>query len=232
LAKIFSVDSKAMQFLSRVWDLFLLNLLFIIGSLPVVTFGVSAIAAYTITLKMVEDREEGIVLAYFRAYKANLRQGLILTIAFIVFTAAVVADFVLFEIVEDNPVGFLIIGIICAILVFVHFFYVWALVARYHNSLYRHLTNSRNIFFRFFGRSLLCIIIVAFEIWLFFMNSWMLLFIGVFIAPILIIATISFFAMKIFHMLEAENDSREEAANEGEPDEKNAGNEDGGAGTS
>jgi len=204
LAKLFSVDSKTMQFLSRIWDLLLLNLLFIIGSLFVVTFGVSLIAAYSVTLKMAEDREESIVLAYFRAFKANLRQGLILTIAYAAAAAAVVIDFVLFENIKDNPIGFLIIGIISAVLVFVHFFYVWALAARYHNSIFRHLTNSRSIFVRFFGRSMLCLVLVAFEVWLFFLNSWMLLFIGIFIAPIMIIATKSAFAIKLFRVIEAE----------------------------
>ncbi len=204
MAKLFSVDSKTMQFLSRIWDLLLLNLLFIIGSLFVVTFGVSLIAAYSVTLKMAEDREESIVLAYFRAFKANLRQGLILTIAYAAAAAAVVIDFVLFENIKDNPIGFLIIGIISAVLVFVHFFYVWALAARYHNSIFRHLTNSRSIFVRFFGRSMLCLVLVAFEVWLFFLNSWMLLFIGIFIAPIMIIATKSAFAIKLFRVIEAE----------------------------
>ena len=205
--------------------MFLLNILFILGSLPIVTFGVSAIAAYTVTLKMVEDHDESIVLAYFRAFKANLRQGLILSVAFIVLVAAVILDFILFEIVEGNPIGFLILGFISAGLVFVHFFYVWALAARYQNSLYRHLTNSRSIFIRFFGRSMLCTVFVAFQVWLFFMTDWMLLFIGVFIAPILIISTISAFAMKLFREIEADggvihpDDDDEEKDDESQADE-------------
>jgi uncharacterized membrane protein YesL len=225
LAKFFSFDSKTARFLSRIWDLFLLNLLFLLGSLPVVTFGASAIAAYTVMLKIVEESEDSIIPAYFRAFKANLRQGLVLTIALYVLIAAVAADFVLFNIVEGNPIGFLILGIVCAVLVFVHFFYVFALAARYRNSLYGHLTNSRNIFIRFFGRSLLCSVLVAFEVWLFFLTDWLLLFIGVFIAPILIIATISAFAMKLFRMIEAENESGEGAGSESGPGEEDAGRE-------
>lgn len=205
MAKLISFDSKAAQFLSRIWDLLLLNLLFLLGSLPVVTFGVSAIAAYTVMLKIVEEREDSIVRAYFCAFRENLRQGLILTIALAVATAAVAVDFFLFENIENNPIGFLILGILSAGLVFVHFFYVFALSARYRNSLFRHLTNSRTIFFRFFVQSLLCSALVAFEAWLFFFNDWLLLFVGVFIAPVLMIATISAFAVKLFRVIEAEN---------------------------
>lgn len=225
MAKFFSFDSKTARFLSRIWDLFLLNLLFLLGSLPVVTFGASAIAAYTVTLKIVEESEDSIVPAYFRAFKASLLKGLVLTIAFYMLIAAVAADFILFNIVEGNPIGFLILGIVSAVLVFVHFFYVFALAARYRNSMYGHLTNSRNIFIRFFGRSLLCAVLVAFEVWLFFLTDWLLLFIGVFIAPILIIATISAFAMKCFRAIEAENKMSGEDGSEGEPDEGDAGRE-------
>lgn len=220
MTRLLSVDSKPAQFLSRIWDLFLLNILFLLGALPVVTLGVSAIAAYAIMLKIVEDRDEGIVLAYFRAFKANLRQGLILTVSFFVLAAAVATDFILFEIVEGSPIGFLILGIVCAALVFVHFFYVWALAARYHNSLYRHLTNSRSIFIRFFGRSMLCTVLTALVLWLFFFNDWLLLFIGVFIAPILIFAIKSTFAMKIFRIIEAENAAG--SIGDCEPDEDGA----------
>lgn len=225
MAKLFSFDSKPAQFLSRIWDLFLLNFLFVFCSLPIVTLGVSAVAAYTVALKIVEDREGGIVRDYFCAFKANLRQGLILSVAFILAVAAVAIDFYLFETVENNPIGFLIVGIISAVLVFVHFFYVFALSARYKSTLFRHLTNSRNIFFRFYGRSLLCSLLVAFEVWLFFFSGWLLLYIGVFIAPILIITTISSFAIKFFRTIESENKAKSGQASARKPEEITAGEE-------
>lgn len=177
-------------------------------------------------LKIDEERDDSIIPAYFRAFRENLRQGIILTIALAALIAAVAADFILFEIVEGNPIIFLIIGILCAGLVFVHFFYVFALPARYRNSLLRQLTNSRAIFSRFYLRSLLCSVLVAFEVWLFFFNSWLLLFVGVFIAPILIIATISAFAIKFFRAIEAENGTAGDVLNVSQKDEKQSETED------
>lgn len=205
MVKLISFDSKAAQLLSRIWDLLLLNLLFVLGSLPIVTFGVSAIAAYSVALKIVEERDESIIPAYFRAFRENLRQGVILTIALVLAAAAIAADFILFEIVDGNPIIFLFLGFLCGGLALVYFFYVFPLAARYRNTLYRHFTNSKAIFTRFYLRSLLCSILVAFEVWLFFFNSWLLLFVGVFIAPVLIIATVSAFAIRFFRVIEAEN---------------------------
>ncbi len=222
MAKFFSFDSKTAQFFSLIWDLLLLNFLFILGSLLVVTSGVSAIAAYSVMLKIVEEREDGIISAYISAFKSNLRQGLILTIALLILVAAVAIDFILFENIGGNPIIFLILGFLSAGLVFVHFFYVFALAARYRNSLFRHLTNSRDIFYRFLMRSVFCSVLVAFEVWLFFFNDWLLLFIGVFIAPILIIATISAFAIKSFRVIEEENGAGEGTRIKSEPYESDA----------
>ena len=205
MANFFSFDSKAAQFFSRLWDLFVLNFFFILGSLPIITFGVSAIAAYTVALRIVENREDSIAIAFFRAYKANLKQGVMLTLGFLLAAAAVFTDFMLFEKIENNPIIFAIAGVISTVLVFVHFFYVFALAARYKGSLFHHMTNSRNIFFKFYGRSFLCALLVFFEVWLFAFNGWLLFYVGVFIAPILIITTKSFFAMKFFRALETED---------------------------
>ncbi len=205
MSKMFSPYSKSAQFLSRIWDLLVLNFLFILGSLPIITFGVSAIATYTVALKVVEDTDESIIRAYFKAYKANLSQGIILTIAYIIGIGAVALDFLLFDIVDGNPIGFLILGIVSAFFVYVHFFYVWALAARYENTVYLLLTNSRRIFIRYFLRSLSSTVLIAFIIWLFFLNQWVLLFIGVFLAPILIISIKSAFAIKLFRKIEADN---------------------------
>jgi len=205
LAKFFSYESKTDQVLSRFWDLLVLNFLFLLGSLPVVTFGVSAVAAYSVMLKIIEDRDTGLVKEYFQAYRANLKQGLVLSVLAIAFVAAIYADFFLFENVSGNPLIFLILGFLSLVMFLVHFFYVFALAARYRNSVFRHLTNSRIIFSRFIVRSLICTALAAFEIWLFFFYDWLLLFVGVFMAPVLVIGTKSAFVLRLFRIIETEN---------------------------
>ena len=182
----------------------LLNILWVLGCLPIVTIGVSTIAAYQVALRMVEESDAGIIVPFVLAYRDNFKKGLILTLILFILCGAVILDFRLFFFVEGNPIIFLIIGIIAAVLLMVHFFYVFPLVARYQNKIFWHLTNSRNIFVRFFLRSLACTILIALECWLFFAYSWQLLFVGVFIGPILIILTKSAFAIKIFRIIETE----------------------------
>lgn len=56
-------------------DLFYLNILFILTSLPIITIGASFTALYTITNKMVDDDEPPVKDAYFKAFKENFKQS-------------------------------------------------------------------------------------------------------------------------------------------------------------
>lgn len=75
---MFSPDSKFMQVLSRCTDLVLLNICFLITSIPVVTIGAATAALYTLCFRMLREEEVGIIKSYFRAFRENFRQGTVL----------------------------------------------------------------------------------------------------------------------------------------------------------
>lgn len=72
---ILRIDGPVYHFLSRVVELILLNILFILCSLPLVTIGASVTAMFSITLKMVRGEEGGIVSGFWRAFKKNFKQS-------------------------------------------------------------------------------------------------------------------------------------------------------------
>lgn len=80
-----SPDSKFMVFISRFADLIVLNLLFLVTSLPVFTVGAGSAALYTLSFRMLRSREGSIVKAYFRAFGENFRQGTALWLLFLFF---------------------------------------------------------------------------------------------------------------------------------------------------
>ena len=71
---ILGSDSKMMSFLSRIFDLIILNILFVLCSLPVITIGSSLTALYSVTLKMVRNEESYIFRSFFKSFKENFRQ--------------------------------------------------------------------------------------------------------------------------------------------------------------
>lgn len=72
---MFSPDSKTMQIISRVTDLILLNIIFLITSLPLFTVGAATTAMYTLCFQMMREEGSGILKPYFRAFKENFKQG-------------------------------------------------------------------------------------------------------------------------------------------------------------
>lgn len=52
------LDSPVLAAGTRITNLLILNFYWLLGCLPIVTAGASTIAAFSVTLKMAEDREE------------------------------------------------------------------------------------------------------------------------------------------------------------------------------
>lgn len=199
--KFFSVDGPLYNFFSRLLDMIKLNFLWLLCSLPVITIGASTAAAFSVTLKMVDEREGYIAKQFFTAFKENLKQGILTGLLNLFFSYALYLDFQLFHAVEGNPIYFLILGIVGSVMCFGYFLYSYALMARYQNSLLGTLKNSMDICIQYFGRTLMVAVVVIIEI-VVFMFSTTTIFLGLLIGPAVIILTISGPALYIFRDIE------------------------------
>lgn len=197
----FSVDGKLYRFLSRFWDVLRLNFCWLLFSLPIVTIGASTTAAFSLGLRMADETETYIFGPFFKAFKENFKKGTIIGILNLVYAYAIYMDFQLFNAVEGNPIMFLIVGIVGAFIGVCAFLYAYALTARYENTIPKTLKNSFDITIRYFGRSLVtvlvCLVLYVILNW----NTVMLLFF-VLIGPACIIYTISGTALYVFRDIE------------------------------
>ena len=64
-----SPDSKFMQAVSRITDLVLLNVLFLLTCLPVFTVGAAVSSLYCVCFQLLRNREGGIFKSYLRAFR-------------------------------------------------------------------------------------------------------------------------------------------------------------------
>lgn len=202
--KFFSVDSPLYRFLSRVLDILKLNFLWILGSLPVFTIGASTTAAMSVALKLADDEEGYIAKSYFEVYKANFKQGVPMGLIFLVAWYAVYLDFQLFEAVKNNPVILLIIGMVSVFLVIIAMIYSFPLLARYENTVVRTIRNSMDISRKYFGKTLILVILVAAEVLIFQYNSTMI-FLGILFGPGFIIYTVAAVSKRVFLQIERVN---------------------------
>lgn len=198
-----SVDSPIIQAGIKLTNLLILNLFWIIGCLPLVTIGASTTAAFTVTLKMVEDREEsGVTRAFWSAYIQNPKHGIPLSTILLVGVYAIWLNWQCFDKLEGNPIIFLLMAVMMVLLLAIHFLFVFPLEARYQNSLLTTLNNARNIFIRYIGRSMGLIGILFLQLCFFTQVNIVLIFAGFFCMPILMIYTASQVAMPIFRKVE------------------------------
>lgn len=203
----FSIESPLYKFMSRLMDMIKLNFMWLLCSIPIVTMGAATTAAYTITLKMVDDEEGYIAKPFLREFRANLKKGSIIGIIQLVAMYAIYLDFQFFKAVEESSTMFLVIGVIAVFLAYMHLVYAYALLARYENSIINTLKNSYSIGIKFFVKTIFLFVLLVVECVVFLWNGTTLL-IGILIGPACIILTISGFVKPFFKLIENENEER------------------------
>jgi len=78
---LFSADSVLMRGLTRVADVMILNFLFILTSLPVLTLGASLTALNFTAMRIGTGACNSVTADYLRSFKKNLRQATLLALA-------------------------------------------------------------------------------------------------------------------------------------------------------
>ncbi len=197
--KFFSTEGGLYKFITRFWDMVKLNFFWLLCSLPIVTIGVSTVAAYSVALKMLEDREGYVVRNFFKAFKENFRQGMAIGPITILFAVVLYIDFSF----AKQHVGFAVLGVFSAFMFIIALIYAYPLLARYENKLFQTIKNSMRIALRYFGRTLFLAVLLAVEV-LVFRLTLVTLIIGLLIGPACMILTVSGFAMFFFREIEKE----------------------------
>ena len=75
---LFSPDSRFMRIMSRVGDLMVLNLLFLLACVPVITIGAAASALYTVCFRCGTEREGRLIRTYFRVFREDFIRSTVL----------------------------------------------------------------------------------------------------------------------------------------------------------
>ncbi len=92
MSSFFNMDNKIFGVLSKVADLFILNIIFLITCIPIVTIGAAIASMYQVTLKMVKDEESYIIQGYFVAFKSNFKKSTIIWLAAMVVGMILIVD--------------------------------------------------------------------------------------------------------------------------------------------
>ena len=162
MRQIFDMDNPLMRTLSMVADLLILNVLTMVCSLAVVTAGPALTALYDRALAMARQEDTYIIKPYFRAFKLNLKKGMLLGLLFLVLAALLYFDYYAARTYVPvlSPV---IAGI--AVLLLAILEYAFALLARYENTLGGTLKNAVSLAIVYFPRTL-AMVVFTLALWL------------------------------------------------------------------
>lgn len=194
-----------MNLINKLHRLFWLNILWIIGCIPVVTIGASTCAAYAVALRLADDDEEvnslgGITRRFFKAYKQDLLQGFMI----LIFTAACGAlGYFLINLAYESGLNIFKIAALAGYILVACVFnlYAYPLIARYSNTFVNTLRNSVAVFFLNLKANFRTLGIVIVEIALLVL-TYKIYFAGILILPSVIFYTVSYTAKDIFLKLE------------------------------
>lgn len=199
--KFFSVDGPLYKLLSHLVALVEVNLLWLLCSLPIVTLGGATVAAFDVCMKLAGDEEGHVAADFLRSFRANFKNGIPYGLLLLLCGYVVWLDFSLFEQIPGNPMLLLIMGILAAFVFLISFLYAFALQARYENTLVNTLKNSADISMKFFLKTLLLIVALAVQVFLFCWNSFTLT-LAFLLGPACLIYSVSLCARQIFRQLE------------------------------
>lgn len=173
MSKLFRMDSPLMRFLTKIADLMVLNILFCVTSIPLITIGASWTALYSVTLKMVRDEEGSVSRSYFRSFRQNFRQATLLWLGVLVVLALLVLDIrVLNGMAGGTAPGLLRVGVeILAILGIMVLQYLFPSLARFEASLADTLKNACMMALAHLPKTALMTAAVVGAVWITLINN-------------------------------------------------------------
>lgn len=166
MGKFFDADGMVMRALSRLADLAILNVLWMLCCIPVVTAGAATTAMFYLTLKMVKDEETYIFRSYIKAFKNNFKQSTIVWLILLVIMLVLGADAYIMCNWNSSfryPMLTLVIG--AALVILFIGLYIFALIAKFENKVPEYFKNALLMSVRHLPYTIILVLIFGVQIY-------------------------------------------------------------------
>lgn len=176
-------NSSVVRFLNKMTDLLVLNLLFILTSIPIFTIGASLSAMYAVSLRSIRYGDGYVVRTYFKAFKQSFRQS---TISFLVLAACgflLFFDYRFWNVRKASSLSHMmqVISIVIAILIGVVAMWLFPLIAKMNDSLLTQVKNAARMAFGYFIPYTVCAAgLAVFAVWLATLNPGLTIIMALF----------------------------------------------------
>lgn len=171
--KLFNPDSRIMIFLSRVADLVILNILWLVCCIPVVTIGASTTAMYHVIRHWQKDSVSSIMRDFFQSFKEDFKQATPVYLILLIPTVAVVMNAMLIFNPENSaavPSYLLVIWFISALILLFISSFVYPVMAFFADSIFKTLRNAMVLALAHLPRTILISVLNLLPVILLFVN--------------------------------------------------------------
>lgn len=143
MGQIFNLDNPVWNFMSRVADLVILNILVMLFSMPVVTAGAAWTAMHFVTIRMARKEERYVIKDFLRSFKENFKQATVIWLIALVAACVFIGDILIYKEIPDQiPKALMIVVMVLAYLVLGTLLYAFPLLSRFYNTVAGTLKNA------------------------------------------------------------------------------------------
>lgn len=107
MSELFNMDNPFWRFMGKIADVIILNLLWIICCIPIITIGPATTATYYVALRLADDQDGYIFKNFFKSFKQNFRQGVIIGVIMTVIGAFFAYDLYLYRQLSGGMIKYL-----------------------------------------------------------------------------------------------------------------------------
>lgn len=169
--KLFDYDGPLMSSLIYIGELILLNVVYVLCCVPIITIGAATAALYKVTLDQADGYSGAVVKRYFKAFKENFKKATLEWIVMLLVGALLIVDFQLI-----TQTTFALIHVVEIIFIIVLFLYLptitflFPIQARFENTVAKTLKNAVALGIAKFPHSVLLIALNYFPVILLIVN--------------------------------------------------------------
>lgn len=163
MGRFFDFEGPFFQAFEKIADIIILNIIFIICCLPVITIGASLTALSCITQKMARKEEGYIVRGFFSSFKRNFIQATVIWIILMIFGGVLYVDV---RVISGTLSGvaftmFTAFILLSGIVYLFVFMYVFPVLAKFDNTVINTMRNALILSFRCLPWTFLLILLTA-----------------------------------------------------------------------
>ena len=141
---LFRYDNKFWGLIEKITDIVLLNFLFIVTCIPVLTIGASLSAMYSVALKKIKNEDIYVAKEFIKSFRESFKVSTIVWILMIVVGGVLLVDFHISNLVSNGILS-IILKFISTLVGVIYLFsstYIFPIISKFDNTIKNTIINS------------------------------------------------------------------------------------------